>query len=79
MSFPSNELQWAQMMLLVFEKWDDMLEYEDVSAQINGIEEIMNQEPTSLKDALNVIRKKNLEIEKLKNEVDELKNEAGIQ
>ena len=28
-NFPLNELEWAQMMLYTFEKWDDMPEYEE--------------------------------------------------
>ena len=64
--FPFNELEWAQMMLLAFEKWDIMPQYEEPDINvINGIEAIMK--PTTLQDALNTIRKKDLKIEQLEN------------
>ena len=45
--FPFNELEWAQMMLLAFEKWDIMPQYEEPDINvINGIEAIMK--PTTL-------------------------------
>ena len=67
------------MMLLAFEKWDDMPEYEDPSSSFDGIDAILNKPSTSLQDALNIIRKKDLKIAEQEKKIKELENEVENQ
>lgn len=77
-TFPFTEIEWAQMMMLTFEKYDVMHEYEAQQPK-NAIFTIMNPEPTSLQEALDVIRKKDLKIEQMQREIKELKDEVKEQ
>ena len=62
-AFPFSELEWAQMMLLAYERWDDMPEYVVEQPQQNTIDTIMQRELTTLQEAHDVIRRKELRIE----------------
>ena len=72
LTFPFTEYEFAQMMLLTYDSWDEMPEYEFDQPQ-NAIEIIM--QPKTLEEALGVIQKQNAEIEKQALEIKELKNE----
>ena len=77
--FPFSEFEWAQMMLLAYEKWDEMREYEvPQPQQQNAIDTIMHPEPKTFQEAMDAVRRKDLRIEFLEKKVDELEKELEM-
>ena len=77
-TFPFTEFEWAQMMLLSFERWEEMPEYEVEQPQHDAIYTIMHKEPTTLQEAHDTIRRKELRIEQLEKRVEELEKELEM-
>ena len=77
-TFPFTEFEWAQMMLFANENWDELPEYEAGPQPQDAIYALMHPEPKTFQEAREVIRRKDLKIERLEREVSELKEEIQV-